>query len=158
MPDPRDAQQVLEALALTGATTVVAAMATSAWEAARSGTARLFHCRGHALSVIEAQLDGDAELVVQDPDTDGARGDLVGAWKRRLTALLREFPDAQADLTALIDQVRGDLPPAQQSWQINFAGDHGIVNAVQSGNQYTFYMDSPNPQDRPGPQAGEAET
>jgi hypothetical protein len=42
MPDPPDAQQVLEALALTGARTVVAAMATGAWQATRTGTARLF--------------------------------------------------------------------------------------------------------------------
>jgi hypothetical protein len=108
---------------------------------------------------VEAQLDGDAEVVEQDEDADGARQDLVGHWKRRLTALLREFPETETDLTALIDQVRQELPPAQRGWlQTNLAADHGVVNAVQHGNQYTFYMDSPNPQNRTGPETGEAAT
>lgn len=155
MPDPQEAQQVLEALALTGATTVVAAMATDAWQAARTGTARLFHRRGGTLSAIEAQLDGDAEVVDRDEYADAARGDLVGAWKRRLIALLREFPEAGADLQALIEQVGGELPPAQRSWvQNNLATDHGVINAVQHGHQHNFYMDSPPPQDRTGPQSG----
>jgi hypothetical protein len=154
MLDPRDAQQVLDVLALTGATTLVAAMATDAWRTTRTGAARLFHRRGRALSAIEVQLDGDAELVEQDDD---ARQDLVGPWRRRLIALLHEFPEAEAELTALIDQVRRELPPAQRDWvQTNLATGHGVVNAVQHGNQYTFYMDSPDSQGRRSPEAGEA--
>lgn len=79
----------MTALAMTGATTIVAAMATSAWQTTRAGTARLFNRGGHDLPAIEAQLDGDADIVAEDDDTDGARQDLVGPWRRRLTALLR---------------------------------------------------------------------
>jgi len=135
MPDPQEAQQMLEALALTGATAVVAAMATDAWQATRTGTARMFHRRGRPLEVIEAQLDGDAAVVEQDEDTDGARRDLAGPWKRRLVALLREHPDAEADLWALIGQVRKELPEAQQSWvQTNIARHGGQVFAAQGGD------------------------
>ncbi len=150
MPDAQEAQQVMETLALSGATAVVAAMATDAWQATRRGMARLFSRGGGAVPAVEAQLDGDAEIVERDEDTDGARQDLVGPWRRRLLALLRQFPEAQADLMVLIEQIRGELPQAEQNWvQANLARGHGIVNAVQHGTQYTFYMDSGNPEGRP---------
>jgi hypothetical protein len=158
MPGTEDAQQVMEALAMTGATTLVAAMATGAWQGARAGAARLFHRGGHALPEIEGRLDSDAEIVKQAKDPDGARADLAGGWKQRLALLLREFPDARADLAALIDQVRGELPSAQAGWvQTNLATDHGVVNAVQHGNLNTFHMDSPNPQELTARKVGEAE-
>jgi hypothetical protein len=116
VPDAQEAQQVMETLALSGATAVVAAMATDAWQATRRGMARLFSRRGGAVPAVEAQLDGDAEIVERDEDTDGARQDLVGPWRRRLLALLREFPEAQADLTTLIEEIRGQLPQAEQNW------------------------------------------
>ena len=50
-----------------------------------------------------------------------------------------------------------ELPPAARSWvQAVVARDHAIINAVQHGSQYTFYMDSPGPQDPAGTQAGNA--
>jgi hypothetical protein len=142
MPDPRDAMDTLDALAMTGATTVVAAMATDAWRAVRGWTASLFQRHGHDRQAIEAQLDGDAQLIELGDDEDGARQDILAPWKRRLAALLREFPEAESDLRDLIDRVQGELPVARQTWiQANLSRDHGIVNAVQHGNQYTFYMD-----------------
>jgi hypothetical protein len=97
--------------------------------------------------------------VERDQDPNGARADLAGAWKRRLAALLHEYPDAETDLAELIDQVRGKLPPDGLGWvQVSVARDHGIVNAVRHGSQYTFYIDSPDPRDRPNPEAGDADT
>jgi hypothetical protein len=123
------------ALAMTGASTIVAAMATSAWQVARDGVVRLFHGRGHALPGIEAQLDGDAAVVERDEDADGAREDLAGAWKRRLAALLNEHPEAGEDLRALVEQVVGQLPQARQGWvQTNIARQGGQVFAAQGGN------------------------
>src|ERR1700722_9551583 len=116
MTSPQDAQQVMEALAMTGATTLVAAMATSAWQSARTGVARLFHRGGRALPAIEARLDSDAEIIKQAEDPDGARKDLAGGCKQQLAQLLRESPESAADLAALIDQVRGELPPDQAGW------------------------------------------
>jgi hypothetical protein len=142
MPDPRDAMDTLDALAMTGATTVAAAMATDAWRAVRGWTASLFQRHGYDGQAIETQLDGDARLIELGDDADGARQDVIAPWQRRLTALLREFPEAQADLADLIGRARGELSSTCQTWiQANLARDHGIVNAVQHGNQYTFYMD-----------------
>ena len=120
---------------MTGASTIVAAMATSAWQVARDGVVRLFHGRGHALPGIEAQLDGDAAVVERDEDADGVREDLAGAWKRRLAALLDEHPEAGEDLRALVEQVIGRLPQAQQGpVQANIATQGGQVFAAQGGN------------------------
>jgi hypothetical protein len=130
MPD----QPVLESLALTGATTVAAAMATDAWHAVRDGTARLFRRHNHAgQAEVEAQLDGDALLVAQARDADEARRILAGAWRLRLAALLREHPEAAADLAGLIDAVRAGFPVSRV--QVNSAAGGGAVYAVQDGSQ-----------------------
>ncbi|MHB9863493.1 hypothetical protein [Streptomyces sp. YIM S03343] len=63
-------EEVLAGLAMTGATTVVAAIATSAWDSTRHAVVQLFaYDQGRQAAVIAAQLDGDAALVAQDPDT-----------------------------------------------------------------------------------------
>jgi hypothetical protein len=128
------ADEVL-ALAMTGASTIVAAMATNAWQVARDGVVRLFHGRGHTFPAIEAQLDDDAAVVERDEDADGAREDLAGAWKRRLAVLLNEHPEAKEDLRALVEQVIGQLPQARQGWvQTNIARQGGQVFAALGGN------------------------
>ena len=135
------------ALAMTGASTIVAAMATSAWLAARDGVVRLFHRHGHTLPAIEAQLDGDAEVVERDENADGAREDLAGAWKRRLAALLNEHPEAAADLRVLVELVAGQLPQARQGWvQTNIARQGGQVFAAQGGNVVVHRVAGPSPQ------------
>jgi hypothetical protein len=122
-------------LAMTGASTIVAAMATSTWQVARDGVVRLFRGRGHTLPAIEAQLDGDAAIVERDENADGAREDLAGGWKRRLVVLLNEHPEAKEDLRALVEQVVEQLPRARQGWvQTNIARQGGQVFAAQGGN------------------------
>jgi hypothetical protein len=122
-------------LAMTGASTIVAAMATSAWQAARDGVVRLFRGRGDDLPAIEARLDGDAAVVERDEDADSAREDLVGAWKRQLAKMLNEHPEAAGDLRALVEQVGKLLPQARPgSVQTNIARHGGAVFAAQNGN------------------------
>ncbi|MFF3674652.1 hypothetical protein ACFYYS_11775 [Streptomyces sp. NPDC002120] len=112
-------------LAMTGATTVVAAMATSAWEGTRERVVALFHRRGDERStVLQAQLDGDAELVTgESDDTDGVRNDLVRLWARRIGALLREHPETADELRALIEEV--SVPPAAQEWSQHITAHAG---------------------------------
>ncbi|MFF8835810.1 hypothetical protein [Streptomyces sp. NPDC015130] len=92
-------------LAMTGATTVVAAMATSVWEGTRDRVVDLFRRRDEDRGeVVRAQLDGDAELVLgEGDDTDGVRDDLVRPWARRLAVLLRDHPEAAEELRALVE-------------------------------------------------------
>jgi hypothetical protein len=151
-------------LALTGATALVAAMATDAWQTTRTGVAVLFGRGGQARqAAIEAQLDGDAALVAQDDDADGARRDLVPAWNRRLTVLLRQHPDAEDDLRTLVAEIQAALPRAQQHWvQTNIARDNGQVFASQGGNVIVHQgpgsgqLHSPTPAPGPDTSSGNA--
>jgi hypothetical protein len=143
-------------LAMTGASTIVAAMATSAWKAARDGVVRLFRGRSDDLPAIEARLDDDAAVVERDEDTVGARADLAGAWKRQLAKMLNEHPEAAGDLRALVEQVSKLLPQARPgSVQTNIARDGGTVIAAQNGNVFAHHVSSaarrpPEPGEHPG--------
>jgi hypothetical protein len=136
MPDPQDAVQLVEALALTGATTVAAAMATDAWRTAKAGTARLFHRSGHdRQSAIDVQLEANAALVAGAPDADRARRGLVPLWQLELEQLLRDHPDAARELQALVDQVQAELPTPQKAWvQTNIARENSHLYVSQGGN------------------------
>ncbi|CAM5280389.1 hypothetical protein SAVIM338S_00128 [Streptomyces avidinii] len=112
-------------LAMTGATTVVAAMATSTWEATRERVVELFHRRGDERSTtVQAQLDGDAELIAgESEDSDGVREDLVRPWARRIGALLREHPETAEELRALIQEA--SVLPASQEWSQHITAHAG---------------------------------
>ncbi|MFE1786463.1 hypothetical protein ACFW9F_28795 [Streptomyces sp. NPDC059506] len=84
---------------------------------ARSGAAELVRRRGaDEPATVGAQLDGDASLVVDDPDPQAAREDLVRPWARRLAALLHDHPEAGEDLRLLVEDAAADLPPGAQNW------------------------------------------
>ncbi|MGC0312146.1 hypothetical protein [Kitasatospora acidiphila] len=137
-------EQELASLAMAGARTIVTAMATGAWETTRSGIARLFHGRGHELEVIEAKLDGDAAEVEREEDRDAARQDLVGSWRRRLATLLREHPDAEAELRALMEALDKELPRDARNWvQNNSADNGGQIIAVQGGGTINVHQPPP---------------
>jgi hypothetical protein len=136
---------VIETLAMAGATTIVAAMTTDTWSAAREGAAKLF--RRHSPDQhadIEAQLDANVALVSRARDAERARGALIGVWQVELEEFLTCYPDAAGELGILIAQIQAMLPTAQQQWvQHNTARDHSVINAVQHGTQHNYYMDSP---------------
>lgn len=132
----------LTALAMTGATTIMAAMATSAWAAARAGVIRLFHRSGsEEQRTLEAQLDREAAMVQQEQDPDSARQDFVGGWRRQLVVLLSEHPEARSELEALVKSVEAQLPHKQQTVQIqaNIAKDNGFAAGAQGGNVIVNY-------------------
>ncbi|MFB7509761.1 hypothetical protein, partial [Streptomyces broussonetiae] len=127
----------LTTLAMTGATTIMSAMATSAWAAARAGTIRLFRrFEPEDQRALEARLDREAVLVRQEPDPDSARRDLVGGWRLQLVALLREHPEAEAEIEALVASVNAQLPSeGKASWIQNVsAKDHGMAFGAQGGS------------------------
>lgn len=126
----------LAALAGAGGTALVGAMATDAWQSTRSRVARLFGRGGpERQAAIETQLDSNATLVAQAEDPDEARQSLAGVWRLELESLLRQYPDAEDELQALITQIHQALPTAQQTWvQTNIARDQATQNIVQHGN------------------------
>lgn len=133
MPDP------VTTLAMTGASTIVAAMATDAWQAARSAIVRLFSKGGGSLG--EASRDrldrAAAEVEAADlADRDAIRERLLSMWQVRLADLLEEYPDAGGELRRVIDDLRGRLPRAQQTWvqQVTAAGQGSVAQGVMFGN------------------------
>jgi hypothetical protein len=135
----------LAELAGAGSAALVGAMATDAWQATRSGVARLFGRGGPARQIaIEAQLDGSAALVAQAGDPDEVRRSLVQVWRLQFEALLRQRPDAEEELRALVAQVGQALPVPQQMWvQTNVARDQATQNIVQHGTLHVNHTNDP---------------
>ncbi len=93
----------LAALAAHGARTLAAAMTTGAWPAARNAMIRLFSVRGlHHQAAVRAQLDGGVALVQLAGDPGLARRGLVSLWELELALLLKEHPEAEAELRQFI--------------------------------------------------------
>ncbi|MFF7266381.1 hypothetical protein ACFZCL_39790 [Streptomyces sp. NPDC008159] len=141
----------LTTLAMTSATTIMSAMATSAWAAARAGTIPLFRrSEPEDQRALEARLDPEAALVRQEPDPDSARRGLVGGWQLQLVALLREHPEAEAEIEALVASVDAQLPSGgKTSWIQNVcAKDHGMAFGAQGGSitvHHTLAVPQPMP-------------
>jgi hypothetical protein len=147
------AAETLAALATTGANTLVGAMATDAWQAAKGGVVRLFRrSGGEQQAAIEEQLSRNAIRVEQAQDANSARQRLAPSWQLELESLLAEDPDAAEELTALIAEIQKQLPPAEQVWvQTNIARDQGTLFAVQGGNMVVHQTASPDPSPAPAP-------
>lgn len=147
--------EFLAALAAAGGTAVVQAMATDAWESARSGVARLLG-RGedpHRQEIIKAQLDEDAALLerADDVEREMVRQELEPVWRRRLATYLDQHPEAIEELRELIEQIRDRLPGEQRmvvNNQLTVVRDHGTGNIVQGGDQHIHHY--PGPTGSPG--------
>ena len=124
------------ALAQWAGQTVAAAAVTDVWESARGKFARLLG-RGDArkTEVAERWLaeTRDQLAAVEAADLDRARAAQARRWEGRFADLLDEDPGAEADLRALVDEIRSVLPAGVVS-----AADHAIaagrdVNISASG-------------------------
>ncbi|MFJ4672163.1 hypothetical protein [Kitasatospora purpeofusca] len=134
-------------LVTTGAATVVGLMATEAWTQARSRLAALFG-RGRDTEEVSAELeeirvevvraDGDAELV----------GDQAAELRNRLRRLLREDPQAAAELGSLLREFTPRQQPGGSVY--NHTVNHGTIteSVVQAGRITTYNnYQSPPPKD-----------
>ncbi|MFI8386725.1 hypothetical protein [Streptomyces sp. NPDC085540] len=112
-------------LAMTGATTLVAAMATNVWEGTRDRVVELVRRRdADRAAALRTQLDGDADLVLEEgEDADLVRDDLVRPWARRIAALLRDHPEAADDVRAMVEEAA--LPHSAQSWSQHITAHAG---------------------------------
>ncbi|MGK4585927.1 hypothetical protein [Kitasatospora sp. HPMI-4] len=148
MPDV----EPLVSLAMTGATTVVAAMATSAWESARARTAALFHRRGDSRQDVEAQLERSAARITSAGEAAAVREGEIARWQADLVDLLRELPDTEDGLLALIRELQQQLPPVRQQWvQHVTARDGGSAyGALGPGSSvHVHHHTGPAPTDEP---------
>lgn len=99
--------------ALAGNTLVTAAV-TDAWEDVRHKVARLFG-RGEADPKIEQKLnDTWRQLDAAKPtgELERVQADLARDWTVRLKDLLADYPDAEAELNALVEDIRPTIGAA----------------------------------------------
>lgn len=108
--------EALAALAASGATALVGAAATDAWQSARAGFVRLFARGERQHELLESRLDQTATEVVHAAEPDVVRERLLPDWQVRLSDLLEERPELAAELRELTSQVQAQLPAAQQAW------------------------------------------
>jgi 1,6-anhydro-N-acetylmuramate kinase len=131
--------ELLLPLAIAGGSTLVNAIATDAWKAARGGIARLFSRSGERRAALVSEwLDKDAEAVeaADEPTRDQLRQQLAATWQTRLADLLAEFPEAAEELKALTAEVRQALPEPQQQYiqNITASAQGATAQGVMFGN------------------------
>jgi hypothetical protein len=128
--------EALIALAALAGNTVVAAATTDAWEVCRRGFVRLLGCgdakkeqlADERLEETRRQLDG-----VSGHELEQARAELGKAWQVRLADLLAEDPGVEAELRALVQEVRAQLPAQMVSAVDHSVAAAGNVNITASG-------------------------
>ncbi|WP_079071019.1 hypothetical protein [Streptomyces yokosukanensis] len=106
-----------EVLAQTAGVTVVALMATDAWQRTREGVVTLWHrVRPVQAEEIRTALEETREEILaarREGDSAGAE-DLERDWRRRLRRLLDADPSIAQDLQEVLDQARASLPEGEQ--------------------------------------------
>lgn len=139
---------MLQELVVAGGSAVVGAMATESWTVVREGVVRLFRHRGkEELAAVEAQLDGNAALVMQAADVERARQSLAELWTLEFERLLDERPEAADELGVLLERTgaRGGM-----RIQTNIARDNGRVFASLDGNVIIHETPAPAPHEESG--------
>ena len=107
---------MVEALAAMAAAALVQAMVTDGWEGVRHKIARLFG-RGQPDAAIERRLDATRDqLTVASPgEVAAVQAALAVQWETRFADLLAEHPDAEADLAALVKEIKPAVTAADHS-------------------------------------------
>ena len=117
--------EALVALTSLAGNTVVAAATTDAWEAARRKFGQLLG-RGdkNRTKLVERRLDETRQQLegVTGQELEQTRANLGKAWQVRLADLLEEDPGIEADLRALVEEIRASLPATVFS-----AADHSVA-------------------------------
>ena len=116
---------MLEALIALAGNTVVAAATTDAWEAARRKFAQLLG-RGdpRKQQLAEGRLEETRQRLdgVSGQELEQARSELGQVWQVRMADLLEEDPGLEADLRAVVEEIRAQLPAGVVS-----AADHAVA-------------------------------
>jgi hypothetical protein len=104
------------ALAAMAAAALVQAVVTDGWEGVRHKVARLFG-RGQPDVAIERRLDATRDqLTAATPgEVETVRAALAAQWETRFTDLLADHPDAEAELAALVKEIRPDVTATDHS-------------------------------------------
>src|SRR5215470_2089064 len=105
-------EAALAALAVTGGSALVTAMATDAWNSIRAGFARLLgHGEPAQVAALENRMEAArAELEhLEGADLLRARADQESLWRGELASLLTDHPHLAESLAELLDRARASL-------------------------------------------------
>jgi hypothetical protein len=105
----------LAGLAAAGGAALVAAMATDAWQTARTRFLQLLGREGRR-EAVEGQMETQAELMERTADSrrEDARAALMPGWQLQLADFLEQHPEAEQELRQAIEMVRSELPGKHQ--------------------------------------------
>ena len=139
--DEGGGNMVVAELAVTAANALVQAVVTDGWEGVRRKVARLFG-RGEQDRAIERRLDATRQQLAAASPAEVARaqGTLAAQWQTRFEDLLADHPDVEADLAALVEELKPLVASAvghsvAAAGDVNVKADHGSVAAgVIHGN------------------------
>lgn len=117
--------EALAGLAALAGNTVVTAATTDAWEAARRKFARLLG-RGDPdkAKAAERRLADTRDQLTSasGADLERVRAGLEAQWVTRLADLLEDDPGVEAELAAVVEEIRAQLPAG-----IVTAADHAVA-------------------------------
>jgi hypothetical protein len=123
----------MDPLTMAAATALVNAMATDAWQTARSAVVRLWR-RVHPgrAEVIEGELAEVREEVLQarEVSDSAAEQELAAEWQRRLKRLLQADPGLEGELRQILDNELVPLLPSAERSQVSSI----LMKATASGN------------------------
>ncbi|MFI5758127.1 hypothetical protein [Streptomyces sp. NPDC051569] len=105
----------ITSLAQSGGATLVALMATDAWQAARERLVHLWRrTQPHRAESVAAELDaGQAEVLAASlADDQEVLSEVRAEWQARLRRLLVARPDAAAELRRLLDEITPPISTA----------------------------------------------
>jgi hypothetical protein len=119
------------ALAAMAATALVQAMVTDGREGVRHKVARLFG-RGQPDAAIERRLDATRDqLGAATPgELEKVQAALAAQWETRFADLLADHPDVQAELAALVKDIKPTVTAADHSVA---AGENVTATAKSRG-------------------------
>ncbi|MEU0389818.1 hypothetical protein [Streptomyces chartreusis] len=112
--------EALAGLAAAGGAALVGAMATDAWQTARTRFLQLLgrDGRGDAVEhqVMEHQLETQADVVERTPEgsRERVRAAFLPGWQLQLADFLQQHPEAEQEFRQVIEQVRSELPETYQ--------------------------------------------
>ena len=136
----------LMTLAASGGSALVGAVATSAWETARSGIAGLFRRTGARRAELAGQWADETAVAMGQAPADqlaAARDRLAQAWQQRLIDLVQECPEVVDELRSWVEQTKRKLPAPQQGWVNTFvARDHATQYNAPGGSIVVNNSDS----------------
>jgi hypothetical protein len=132
---------------MAAATALVGAMATDAWQAARSAVLALWR-RVHPdrVATLEAQLgEARSDVLAGDPTV---AADLTTEWKRKLLHLLQDDPLLEAELRRVLDEQLTPLLPAAEQQRVHkismTATASGHARVIQAGHDVKITGNDPS--------------